>query len=1139
MLYTLQADRTKPTDEEGYTGRLWLASVARLFSKAPTNPFVHLDLSNIRMIGLFEWISFLALTNSWAMRYKSSLREIGLDFVGGDSECVVTKEECIQKSQGIPTKRIIPDSFFKKAEQRRRLLGFVECLGTTELLSAPESGGVPVIYPFLGRNYGVPVQYVNKSDPTVLGGIQPIRDESDCRKLLQESQLQQWKAEMAAEFSDVPFFASNELWRCFFFELSCNIVEHVNNKTGFLSGRVVRKNSFPVGRLGVWPKGGADCVELCVADAGPGIATTLKEAFETEFKGETVTEDKCLIFAFGPRGSRKLIGERFLRCRHALARILSKVEKYAGILRVRSGNWELTYDFSTGTTIQNASWGPQPTHMQKLTEPIPGTHLQMILPLHPGIVATPDVHQQILPSHYEREPLKPIGHLIPLSERLSFSEACINLEDFKAFDKACSSLVEDLVQNNVRPDHEAFVLDCSDLGAWRWEQFAGMLARLQFALVGRPILVVEAPEDLVVAILDAELGGYIENFASVATDQIGHLYDFTVWCVDTSGTSHILGLQQIDSVLRPLLLALLDCPQTIEELSARCSQPIDAQARLRAIMPKNPLFRESNGVWHTFWSKEQLEVEASRAVTVHFSQVALRSVAWRGCPSKYKEIKLSETDKRTLLSDDDTDVFCLPWKGTTWVEEFLECRRIFARERQVDEIAQRLVNRIKFGMTRQGKDADAVGVLAVSTAPALMLATAMHKWWPNQTKPCVVDLGYQLLRAPEDPIPAISGSGEIVIVQDVLDDHSVTTRLIQKIAQHHCTVAMVVSFVRFEDSVQNEHGWSLVPPMSGWGKYSDKMPDIFRHSMFLVQRPKTVIHTVAPSDEHSYWIDPHSLRPFKYSDLISRSERWEKQLHHFLPEGDSGIGNECIIRAGHFAYGTRHYGVTVDVRSFFLSQEGELLAAKIAELCCGKKVSDWPCPLNGDVTMVIMPLHSQIHYLWHKVENHLARMGKRTFSAFVEAALFLGHGPAYRFSEQIQAQIERAAMRRGAHNTEPGMRVLVLDDAAISGKTIETILDQLHSAASRIVAQIQKDGHEAEWPFDWMRALVVFGEMPHTSRNHWRSLDHIGRDNGTQTRFMFSDLFQVPGLPVYDASSCSLCRMSDILKKFLFDRVFV
>jgi hypothetical protein len=378
-----------------------------------------------------------------------------------------------------------------------------------------------------------------------------------------------------------------------------------------------------------------------------------------------------------------------------------------------------------------------------------------------------------------------------------------------------------------------------------------------------------------------------------------------------------------------------------------------------------------------------------------------------------------------------------------------------------------------------------VSCLACLTAPALLLAGALYRWWPGSDRPAIVDLGPHILLHPSSPLPGIPSSGKILIVQDLVDRLLHTNQLVHHLRNQGKEVLGVAALVALAD----ESGQAAI--------------DVPIVAVVARQRPAPPDSQGKPVPE-GWWIEPRTLRPIRLSTL----------RRHFRPKVDSrraqisfsSSEHRPYIRSGHYAYGGRHYEVAVDVKAAFETP----LAEKIA------------------VAAVLMPLHSQIHYLWPKIERILAQNDKRVPVWYMDATLFLGHGPAYHIPWPFEKGMEDLGRKmleclKATHLTmPPPMHLLILDDAMVSGRTVETILASIDRGLAKVATRLMLP--ENLRLANAITYCTVFNQMGAAKTNHWQGLDSVGREY--RVNFSFHPFEQILGLPTYDNDECPLCTES-------------
>src|SRR5206468_3862886 len=135
--------------------------------------------------------------------------------------------------------------------------------------------------------------------------------------------------------------------------------------------------------------------------------------------------------------------------------------------------------------------------------------------------------------------------------------------------------------------------------------------------------------------------------------------------------------------------------------------------------------------------------------------------------------------------------------------------------------------------------------------------------------------------------------------------------------------------------------------------------------------------------------------------------------------------------------------------------------------------------LTGGATAVLMPLHSQVHYIWSKVDNLLAQRGRRQPSWWLEATLFTGSGPAYFIPSQVQFQIRSAVERsidKGKATREfvpDPLRILILDDSIASGRTAKSIVTTVLTEIRDAFRDAGKNLETSTRPIQWIRYFAL------------------------------------------------------------------
>ncbi len=1157
-----------------YTGNLWLSSIAKALASKDTTmeSFIRFDLSGMEWINQYEWCSFLALVET-TINQDPLLKEVHFDF-GKDNP---------------------------NAEP---LIRFSESLFARQVLMSGNVGRPSVLYPFFNvQNILSRFSYSGEQGaPSVVGGIASVATKSDCRRFLDADSINSWRNALSerSEFKASPLFKTDEVWRVFCHELAVNIKDHAQVR-GFVAARALNPLT-PKGELRKvaamafpeewWPlikNCQTGILECCVSDAGDGIVRTLGSRFSHLLKLEDPTaevrQENILAFAFDEYGTRKAKDERWITDKHALARILRLVMKYGGALRVRSGQVELRYMPSAQRLKKPiGGWGYEPNQVITLPHAIPGTHYQIILPLVPHYrMRGPEESTKLsyaLPAGFMADILHAKGHLVPLRECLEFGKACVGPDDYQEFRVACAKLSESVRRKCAAKD--PVVLDFSGLEAWVPQQVEALLTFLQNLLITRPFLLVEMEPEMLSELCRLEeerAESFLVEMSWEEDEPVDRSQRFLQeWndinqvflAMDTRGPDHARILGLLYREYEPLLTGLIQAAADFEFLLAK--HPEHDEGVLRGILNDASTLFECNpdGAWECVWSTSDLAVQSSRAIQRHFGAVALRSLAWRGCPTMYSDAVKKGLIPQEILdryTDLDEDIFSLPWLDGLFREKFFECGRILSRERHADEIAQRLIWRLSYGLGLLGKRLADVTGLVGTTAPSLMLANAIRKWWPQSGRPPVIDVGHNCLfeeqhqEFPELPHSAGPTETEIVVViQDVADTGEVSSRLIAQLRSQGVPSLCVLGFVKLvgdrkfdterlrvqstdidPSEIAAADWWATTLPQEGWNQ-----KPIPQHYMVHVRRPQDVPHIHVPRDlKHCWWVEPRTLRCFRYTTLLGEAKSRSESLDRASERRSLYDGPDGIVRVGHFAYGWRHYTSTILMREALTGGLGRMLADAIADLCLDTPdVRNGPLRLSrawadrqrrglpslqGEVNLVLMPIHSQIHYLWEQVADILALRERRIPAFPLDATLFLGHGPHYRLPLQLEQQMgdRLMAMQRAmdAKRRTDGLRVLILDDAIVTSRTLQTILRDIErgllKTANRIGVSHRELAKAGMRPIEWIKVVAVFNQLPHTSRDHWQNLTVVGHD--LEIPFFMLEFDHVLGAVAHDVEGCSEC----------------
>ncbi len=1136
-----------------------------------TSKDIIIDLSQVGWVTLFDWWNFTCILHGQAER-DPDLR-IHLDFVG--EKDLIPYNECADFIKGRSSPRF-PENHYLDSSCVHRVLNFVKTLepGSFENVAR----GQITLFRLTSEEARRPGWYRN--DPEVENSVILPRVHAEakeiCLQFADRNHIKRWQEAMVSKrVPNAAIFQSEEFWRVLCHELARNVVEHAGGP-GFISGRVV----LPIeGKLPLWCRDVYDefvlrqleharehgFVELCISDAGVGIPETIETSYRKryqerhreELKPKSIQHENLIKFAFDELGTSKDADSSWITDRHALGHMLFITEKYGGILSVRSKDAAITYSAEENKFKRcDNQLGFEPQHSRQVNPTIPGTHIQILIPLTPGKISYTSAQPASslpLPQSFHVDYQHPVGPLLPLRDKLGVFSECIDGTEIYKFKEACRALARELLRGS-HPRNQILVFDFSEVD-WPPNQFETFLYLMQNVLINRLVIFTQMPREFAKLVNSQEdedrptyLSDYIRNRELEREFSDGRFLETysalgaLVLALGPDQGEYLFGVR--NKSLRVALLELInDERQTIQGLCD--AHDLDTHQLSAVLHRASHLFKlDKFERWGSAFvrgapDRDDLEVQRLRAITAHFDRVADNCKAWRGASSESGELP---------------ERFYLPSEDAVY-KKFLQTSRILSRERYAIEVAERLLYRMSYGLStlfNQELSLDDIDILACSTTPTVMLAEAIRRVWPfdlvGKKRPVVIDYGPSLFSG-ANPAHILNAKGKnlrAIVIQDLFDEGKLTKRLVTLAEKQGLEVLFVMSLVRFLKPIDcAEIKSKPFSPTDNWDEVNP-LVDKPVHALIGVSRPDKVPRPDVQDwgvAEHNrdYVVDPRSLRPVPLPSLRLESgysdERSLTKRDPYLKEFDSDNG-VCRLAAGHFVYGHRHFAVVVDIRGILERGIGHKIITWLADLCCGNNQNlPWEAKrreaLDGEVTAILLPLHSQIHYLLPGLQVELAQRGIRVPYFFLDSTSFGGGVETYDIPTQLQFQIQEAAneIKRvmDSQGTEEEkekkikdkqLRLLLLDDAIFSGQTIRTVLDSL---AKRI--DLIRDEKYSE-PIEWIRAFAVLNQMPTARSALWHQLNSCS----ASSKFRFDEYAPFVGVATYSAADCPACKRLEQLE---------
>lgn len=1148
---------------------------------------ITIDLGQVGWIPIFDWCAFLSILHG-QIRIKPELT-FHLDFIGDITKDLIPYHECSDYFAGRTILPSFSDVDYSDSLAIYRVLNFVKSLEESSEFRNVAMGQI-ALSRVSSKVAGKRGYYRRNSDienSIILPRIN-VESKEMCRNFANRNQVEKWREAMAAKrVPNAAVFQSYEFWRVLCHELARNVVEHAKGP-GYIAGRIVLPNA---GKLPSWCNdvydeitldqlGSANkqgFVELCVTDAGVGIPNTIELSYIHRYKERhrkalpinSVSCEDLLKFAFDELGTSKDSDRSWITDRHALGHILFIVEKYGGVLSVRSGNAALTYCPKNGKLKRCISQlGFEPQSSLTTSFSIPGTHLQLLLPLTPEQrdrdVSVRQSSEHPLTQSFHVDHRHPVGPLIPLRDKIGTLSTCIDGDDTLKFKEATRALARELLLGS-HPRSQMLVFDFSEMD-WVPAQFETFLYLMQNVFLNRLVLFTQMPckfaklvnsqedehrpsylsetkwEDLQKREFDREFteGKFLETYSALGA---------LVLALGSDQGEYLFGVR--NERLRTVLLKLINGePQTINGLCD--AYMLDAHVLSTVLHRASHLFKpHGNQRWGSVFvrdaalGRDDLEIQRLRAITDHFDIVAKQCDAWRGRKESGR--------------------YYLPTENTVYME-FFETSRILARERYVLEVAERLLYRICYGLKilpDYRLSLDDIDILACSTTPTVMLAEAIRRAWPAGQagkRPVVIDYGPSLF-AGADPahIPSDKENHKLnaIVIQDLIDSGKLTRRLVALAEKQGIETIFILSFIRFQEAADKktitfppDAFWDL--PHAGVGKTVHAMigmsgPD--RYSRITLKDWGERAHG------QDYVVDPRSLRPVSLQSLRLESgyskERSLTKRDSYLSKLDLD-DSVCRLAAGHYVYGHRHFAVVVDIRGVLTGPIGYEITSWLADLCCGYKVKDVPWanewhgpPLNGEISSILLPLHSQVRYILSDLQMELAQRDIRVPHFFLDATSFGGGVETYDIPYQLRDQLFNSAKNikdiedspdteeeKRAKIKKSQLRLLLIDDAIFSGRTVHTVLESLARHVSFITNKVYegKVGKYKDGPIEWIRTFVVINQLPAARSALWHQLSSCS----ASSKFRFEEYAPFIGVATYSAADCPVCKQLEQLEQLLY-----
>lgn len=1153
----------------------------------PSNDEIIIDLTKVGWISVYDWFIFTTILYS-ILETNNNLK-ISIDFIGNRPSGLISYMESKEVLKGQRRAIDYPKLDYIDSYVIHRVINFVKSLEGEKGFS--KFMGKRLVLRGVSEKYAkTPGWYTSNVNNSVILSRTSVTSKEMSKLFLARRKIDDWRIEISKKkVPESEVFRSEEFWRILCHELSRNVYEHAQGP-GFITARVVipKKDS---NILPSWCRSVYDnllyekihkfnvkgFLELCVCDAGIGIGNTLKKSYVNNYKRryihkelpKEIEEIDLIKFAFDELGTSKN-DQSFLVQRHALGHILFLIGKYGGAINIRSGNSELRYFPMNHLKRCKNQLGYEPDYQKIFSTRIIGTHIQIIIPLSPlerrGDSDYHSMHRSTLPKEYFIDEEHPIGPLIPVNDKIEFYNSLEKDKNQEMFLNACENFAKSIIHGK-EPAKGVLVFDFEEID-WSLSQFEIFLYKFQNIIVGRSVLFTNFSSDFAKLINNREDNHeptYIDKEMKIKIKkrrqelELEREFNEAKFLETYSGLgSIILVLGPEDSIflfglrnkmIREALINIIKgSPMSIKEISN--SYHVEIETVKTVLNASNGLFkRNENGVWESEWQPKEIEIQRQRSISEHFDIVAEKCKAWRG--------KRSHGTQKDL----DEPRFYIPTENSVF-SAFFDTSRILERDRYATEVAHRLLYRLNYGLSLQvpSLNLDDVDILACSTTPTVILAESIRRVWPIKgegKRPIVVDYGPSLFYGTKlsKIKQQTKKSLKAIIIHDIYHSGTLLKKIATKLRGQDIEIIFALSFIKSVDQEMiSKNDPKVFKAQSNW-KNKHEQVGITIHSMIKLPRPKEITRNQLldwGTKARDYVVDPRSLKPVLLQSLRLESnfskERSLTKRDKYLKILDND--NEyCRIVSGHFVYGKRHFATTADVHGILTGKIGANIISWIADICCGYENRQVPWEegninsFKGEISCILMPLHSQIHYLLPKLQIELAQRGKRYHHYFLDSTSFGGGVETYEIPRQLREQIKVKTSelkiikeQKQSHSDyeiiikKKQIRILILDDAIFSGKTIRTILNCLGKQCNKLIQDyFGTDINDNEHPIEWIRVFTILNQLPTDQSVLWHNL----KTCSASQKFRFDEFAPFVGVATYNKYDCPVCRKIEQLDKII------
>ncbi len=1067
-----------------------------------------IDLRHIAFISIFDLITLYLIADfSQACKGTTHLRFSGL----GPHELPILNIDHYNDIRGGRRSRdSVPygEAQYVEANRIYRFISFLHHFGLINALSLQRDTG-RIVFEGIDQELLSKLHQYSGLGSRILS-LYPLRDASQLDVFMMQQAISAWLEGLPQHIREAPIFSDGEFSRVLGYQLALNVIEHSGHDfageygaLGVVAMRVIEaerfadlRQSFSPSMQNVFDVSGntRGVLELCIGDRGAGITATLFENYASLLSKAGIRKraepQDIVAFAFDEVGSSKPVDAR-LGGVHALHRILRCVIKYHGIVRIRTSGYEAIYDATASGHFRRGKngLGVQPTHLTEALHPW-GTQIQIALPL-----CRPNAPiGRISPRGYEKEVqrsgiLKP--RVVPVEAHLLPITQCPVGET-----QPPAQLARLSTSLMIEPTDRTIIFDFSGR-IWKEDEVVAFLISQKSVLhthicvgvncyKGLPRFLREREQ--VESVDWPEWRGHPKELFEILSTK--HRL-FPLLDSDRALTWLGLGRYEFDDVLR--YIDDTGMPQTMENLSY--INPSLADARNQELLT---LYLDSN---EGFFTKAFSDGGCSW-------KRRFGPRLWAECI----EASVREGFGKFLNSLQcvhDSGLYKLPSRSG-FTKMFYQSAPLF----QDPVASQQLADWMSSAVRSRLQPTDKAILLVCTTAPvelaAIYLANTML-----ELDVFVLNLGHYSDLDKENLLNEHDWMLPTFVLTDIVDTQRTLNEMLSLLAQMSIDVRAVLALIRFNDVGEDR----VFGECMFWDPPPDRVKEGEIPTFYVAEtkRPESVTDAEAweRSEATLYFVEPFSLEPFDYESLSRRNPDKGRRTSTNV-KNLSLLEELRALRWGHFIYGTHHFPISVAMPLLLGSDAiAGPIVSKVLSLCKAK-----------EVTHILYPLHSNIGRIIPRIKSSIMlHLGTDVESIFCISTRALTARPFYLLPTRLKDAILGTGV--AVSGNRRGLRILILDDAVASGRTLETILRALVlQCRSAIVAS-----KTTRCPIESVDAISILDRQPLARGTLLKGIQRIlidmqndteGRTNEYGFSFSYSSWLAMDML-VSEEGACELC----------------